>query len=119
MSEERRTAQRHTAYIGAEIDTGDGPVRAAITRDGSATGMLLLTRADLVAGQSVKLSVFLVEGTSRTVTGKVVRNETLDSEENSLWRTKVAIALDEPDAELAAKFDALAQQQAHIYGKSG
>lgn len=117
MSDERRAAERHAAYVGAEIDTGDGPVRAAITRDGSATGVLLLTRADLEVGQSVKLNVFLVEGTTRMVTGKVARQEPLDTQENSLWRTKVAIVLDEPNPELAAKFDELAQQQARIYAK--
>jgi len=117
MADERRTSERHAAYIGAEIDIGEGPVRAAITRDGSATGIMLLTRADLEPGQAVKLNVFLVEGNTRTVTGKVVRQEILDSQENSLWRTKVAIALDEPDAELASKFDELAQAQAKIYGK--
>ena len=34
MSDERRQAPRHHAYVGAEIDLGDGPVRSAITHDG-------------------------------------------------------------------------------------
>jgi hypothetical protein len=102
--------------VGAEIDTGDGPARAAITHDGSATGLLLLTRSDLAIGQTIKLNVFFVEGESRILTGKVVRQEQLDPEENTLWRSKVAVDLDEPNPELAAAFMALAKQQEKIYG---
>jgi hypothetical protein len=116
MSDERRTSPRQRAYIGAEIDTGEGPVKAAITYDGSATGLLLLTRADLEPDQKLSLNVFFVEGESRKVTGKVVRREALNADENTLWRTKVAVALDAPDPELGAHFSALAEQQAKIYG---
>jgi hypothetical protein len=116
MTDDRRIAPRHSAYIGAEIDTGDGPVKAAITHDGSATGLMLLTRAELDLGQVVKLAVFLVEGTSKSVSGKVVRRDQLSAEENTLWRSKVAVALDEADPELAKLFTDLAEQQAKIYG---
>ncbi len=116
MTDERREAPRHSAYIGAEIDTGEGPVRAAITRDGSATGLLLLTRAELAVGQAVKLKVFFVEGDFHHVSGKVVRQEELDPEENTLWRTKVAVQMDAPDPVLAKHFEDLAEKQAKIYG---
>ena len=114
--DDRRISPRHFAYVGAEIDIGDGPARAAITHDGSATGLLLLTRSDLEIGQTIKLNVFFVEGESRSVTGKVVRQEPLNPDENTLWRTKVAVDLDEPDPELAKAFMALAEQQSKIYG---
>lgn len=117
MTDERRISQRHSAYIGAEIDCGDGePVKAAITHDGSATGLLLLTRATLDIGQKVKLAVFFMEGEAKSMSGKVVRRDELDHEENTLWRSKVAIALDEPQPELATAFNDLAEQQAKIYG---
>ncbi|MBK7579949.1 MAG: PilZ domain-containing protein [Myxococcales bacterium] len=117
MTDERRIAQRHSAYIGAEIDTGEGPVKAAITHDGSATGLLLLTRASLEVGQAVKLAVFLMEGGAHSVSGKVVRRDALTADENTLWRSKVAVALDEESPELASAFTELAAQQAKIYGK--
>jgi hypothetical protein len=117
--DDRRVSPRHAAYVGAEIDTGDAPARAAITHDGSATGLLLLTRSELSVGQIIKLNVFFVEGESRMVTGKVVRQEQLDPDENTLWRTKVAVDLQEPDPELAKAFMALAEQQSKIYGGSG
>jgi hypothetical protein len=116
MSDERRVSPRHAAYIGAEIDTGDGPVKAAITHDGSATGLMLLTRADLEVGQSVKLAVFFAEGESKSISGKVIRRDALDRDENTLWRCKVAVVLDEPHSDLAQAFTELAERQAAIYG---
>lgn len=113
---ERRTATRHSVYIGAEIDSGNGPVRSAITRDGSATGLLLLTRAKLEVGQSVRINVFLKEGETREILGKVVRQEPLDSEENALWRQKMAVEMERPDPELAARLEELSAHQAATYG---
>jgi hypothetical protein len=113
---ERRAVARHNVYIGAEIDDSGGPVRSAITRDGSAKGLLLLTRAKLEVGQRVKINVFLNEGEQRSVDAHVVRLEPLNSEENVLWRQKVAVEIEEPDAELAAKLETLAEQQAETYG---
>jgi hypothetical protein len=113
---DRRAAERHNVYIGAEIEAGQGPVRSAITRDGSATGLLLLTRAKLDIGQQVKINVFLNEGEQRAVEARVVRQEPLDSDENALWRQKVAVEMIAPDADLAQKLEELALQQAETYG---
>lgn len=116
MSDERRTAPRHAAYIGAELKDQGGPISAAITHDGSASGLLLLTRAKLDIGQSVDLSVFLVEGEAHNVTGKVVRQEPMDADENTLWRTKVAIQIDPPDEALGKHFEDMAKEQERVYG---
>lgn len=113
---DRRAAARHNVYIGAEIQTGQGPVRSAITRDGSATGLLLLTRAKLELGQEVQISVFLNEGEQRAVSARVVRQEPLDSDENALWRSKVAVVMSAPDADLAKRLEQIAEQQAETYG---
>jgi hypothetical protein len=113
---DRRAAERHAVYIGAEIDVGNGPVRSAITRDGSATGLLLLTRAKVEIGQVVKINVFLSEGESRTLSARVVRQDPLDAEENALWRQKVAVEMSEADPDLAAKLADLARHQAATYG---
>ncbi|MCC6898557.1 MAG: PilZ domain-containing protein [Polyangiaceae bacterium] len=116
MTDDRRTAPRHAAYIGAEIDTGEGAAKAAITHDGSATGLLLLTRADLEPGQTVKLAVFFDEGEARSMTGKVVRRDPLDLDENTLWRCKVAVELDQAEPDLDRAFTELADKQSAIYG---
>jgi hypothetical protein len=114
--EDRRAAERHNVYIGAEIDAGEGPVRSAITRDASARGLLLLTRAKLDVGQRVKINVFLSEGESRSIHGRVVRQEPLNAEENALWRLKLAVEIEPPDTELADRLVELAAQQAKTYG---
>jgi hypothetical protein len=113
--EDRRAAQRHNVYIGAEIDAGEGPVRSAITRDASARGLLLLTRAKLDVGQRVKINVFLSEGESRSVHARVVRQDSLDAEENALWRQKMAVEIEPPDEQLALRLIELAAQQAKTY----
>ncbi len=117
MSDERRQAPRHHAYVGAEIDLGDGPVRSAITHDGSASGLLLLTRAKLDTGSDVTINCFLGEGIPVVVRGKVVRQEPLGPEENSLWRSKVAVEMAEPNPELAKHFEKVSARQAVTYGK--
>lgn len=117
MSDERRQAERHTAYLGAELDLGDGPVRSAITHDGSSTGLMLLTRAELAADQAVTIRCFLGKGEPVLLTGKVVRQAPLSAEENSLWRSKVAVQLEEENAELAKHFAEIGQRQAVTYGE--
>lgn len=122
MSEEenRRQADRHLAYIGAELETPEGRVRSSITRDASETGLLLLTRARLQVGQAVRVRVHLPNTDGSTslveVTGSVVRREALPLADNDLWHEKVAIVLDEPNPELARRVHEVAEAQERIYG---
>jgi hypothetical protein len=51
------------------------------------------------------------------VRGKVVRQEQLGPEENSLWRSKVAVEMTEPNPELAKHFEKVSARQAVTYGK--
>jgi hypothetical protein len=104
--EDRRASPRHEAYISAALETSKGRTTIAITRDVSTTGLLILTRATLVVGETVKLTAALGDA-PRTLSGKVVRVEPLEPHE--LWRHKVAIAIDDPA--LAAFHAALAGAQ--------
>src|SRR5262245_51437429 len=117
--DERRRAERHPVYMGAEIETESGRVRSALTEDASATGILLLTRAKVEPGQTVQLRGFLPGGGEepRLASGRVVRRESLSLEESELWREKVAIELTEPMPDLAAKFEEIAARQAELYGR--
>jgi hypothetical protein len=107
MSEERRGAPRVTAYIAAEIDTGEGKQAIAITRDVSANGILVLTRLSLEVGQAVKLKVAFGGRDDRILAGKVVRQEELDPGESTLWHTKVALAVEPGDPVHAELLQAL------------
>ena len=92
----RRAADRHTVYRGAEITTEAGKSRSAITQDASATGFMLLTRARLEPGSRVSIRVYLPGDGERSelLEGHVVRRIALDPSESSLWREKVAVRFD-------------------------
>jgi len=105
--EERRATPRHEAYIPAALETRQGRQAIAITRDISSTGLLILTRLDLVLGEPVKLTVAL-DGSEHTLSGKVVRRE--DLEPHELWRHKVALVVDGANPVLAQLQATLATQ---------
>jgi hypothetical protein len=92
--EERRATPRQEAYVPAVLETAQGRSTTALTRDISATGLLILTRLDLVVGELVRLTVAL-DGVEHTLACKVVRLEQLESHE--LWRHKVALVVDGAD----------------------
>lgn len=106
--EERRATPRQEAYVPATLETLQGRQAIAITRDISSTGLLILTRLDLAVGDAVKLTV-VQDGSERTLSGKVVRVEELESHE--LWRRKVALVVD-------GAAPALAQLQATLTGQA-
>jgi len=96
--EERRSTPRQEAYVPATLETLQGRQAIAITRDISSKGLSILTRLDLAVGDAVKLTVTLA-GSERTLSGKVVRREELESHE--LWRHKLALIVDGADPVLA------------------
>lgn len=112
MTDDRRGSPRHTAYLAAEVDTGEGRQAIAITRDVGAGGVLVLTRLELELGQSVKLRVAIGVDAERCITGKVVRQEVLAPGESTLWRTKVALSVDPADPAYAEILEVVEKQRA-------
>jgi|LNFM01.1.fsa_nt_gb hypothetical protein len=118
--EDKRAADRHTVYMGAEITTPEGKVRSAITHDASATGLLLLTRARLEPGAKISIRVYVPgqDDKSEVVEGTVVRNHVLDANESSLWREKVAVHFDKPLPEwLTGAVVQVSEKQEQLFGK--
>ena len=108
MREERRIAARHVVQLPAEIDAGGGDKRNALTRDGSATGLLLLTQGKLEPGHRVTIRCFFGEtGDVVVVQGTVVRQEPLDADVYSLYRSRVGVQMDVPDPALNERFATL------------
>lgn len=105
--EDRRASPRQEAYISAALETSQGRTTIAITRDISARGLLLLTRAPLAVGEVVKLTA-AVGDAQHALSGKVVRVEPLELHE--LWRYKAGIEVDEDDPANAALHAALAAE---------
>jgi c-di-GMP-binding flagellar brake protein YcgR len=116
---ERRRAARISVFLGAELETPEGRTTSAVSRDASATGLLLLTRANIDAGSVVKLHVVRMDQTAApiTVAGRVVRSEPLDEDERLVWTRKLAIALDDPPPELIEEMELFAQRQRELYQK--
>jgi hypothetical protein len=116
----RRTADRHAVYMGAEITTPEGKVRSAITQDASKTGLLLLTRARLEIGAKLSIRVYVPgdEDKSEVVEGHVVRKDPLDINESSLWREKVAVHFDHELPEwLTTALVSVSEKQEQLFGK--
>jgi len=96
VTDERRTSQRVSASLPGQLETAEGKQGIAITRDVSAGGFLLLSRRSHAVGETVKL-MLMAHDVEHHVTGRVVRQEMLAPGESTLWRTKVAIAVDDAD----------------------
>ena len=94
-SADRRTSHRLPASLPGQIETAEGKQGIAISRDVSAGGFLMLARHRLAIGETVKLIV-VANNVEHQLTGKVVRQELLAPGESTIWRTKVAIAVDDP-----------------------
>lgn len=117
--DERRHAERHEAFVGAELELEGMQGRwTAMTKDLSATGLLLFCRGHLKLEQPLTLFLFLPgDGPPLEVRGKVVRRKELSAEESTLWSEKVAVAFDALPADVAETFEALSREQAHTLGR--
>jgi len=96
-SADRRTSHRLPASLPGQIETAEGKQGIAISRDVSAGGFLMLARHRLAIGEAVKLTI-VAKHVEQHVTGRVVRQELLEPGESTVWRTKVAIAVDDAAA---------------------
>jgi len=94
VTDERRSSQRLSASLPGQLESESGKQTIAITRDVSEGGFLLFSRRSLVIGEAVRLTLVLRE-LEHHVVGRVVREERLAPGESTLWRTKVAIVVDD------------------------
>ena len=88
------------AHLAGELESTQGRSAIAITRDVSAGGLLVFTRVRLEVGAPVKLLV-LWKDEQLVLQGTVLREQAVDPNESTLWRSKVAIGIDPDDANLA------------------
>lgn len=112
---ERRVDARHLACFPAHLETAQGVPRSALIRNLSVSGALLLTRAKLSIGNTVKLSLYLREGVPPfAATGRVVREEQRPSELVHPWTKAVAVQFEVPNPVLEGEAKALADHQAAL-----
>jgi hypothetical protein len=108
VTDDRRASPRHTAHLAGELESPQGKSAIAITKDISASGLLIFTRMRLEVGTAVKL-VVLWKDEQLLLNGSVLREEPVDPHDSTLWRSKVAIGIDSTDPGLAKIFAALAE----------
>lgn len=74
----------------------EGDVVMSISRDVSASGVLVVAAAELKVGSSVEVTLAVPnEGTERVIKGTIVRVEPNAADAEGLWRHKVAVAFEE------------------------
>lgn len=114
---DRRVALRHQAFFPAEVDLGTGVKRAAMIRDLSVTGVLMMTVARVNIGDEITLYLYLTgdPNQAREVKGRVVRDERRSVEMSDMWPYAVAVQFAEafPEQELE-DVRALAEKQARL-----
>lgn len=114
---ERRVDPRHLACFPAHLETAEGVPRSALIRDLSVSGALLLTRARLQIGDTVKLALHLREDAEPfTATARVIREERRPSDLVHPWTNTVAVQFEAPIKELEEEAKALAERQAALLG---
>jgi len=109
-SSERRLAARRAAHFVAEIETDGTRLGCGVSSDASASGLLLLARADLLPGTRVVLHLWIPgEDGPRALGGSVVRRETIHPGESMIWSHRIAVSLDTPPMDLERIIDTLAR----------
>jgi len=112
---DRRIDPRHFACFPAYLETPAGVPRSALIRDLSVSGALLLTRARVEVGDTLKLLLYLREDAAPfAATARVVREEQRPSEMVHPWTKAVAVQFVAPLAELEDEARRLADRQAAL-----
>jgi len=100
MNAERRESPRTQTAVAVEIDGQMRKHRLGVSRDTSATGMLLATPSKFEVGERLTLQVYLSSSDRRSIRGRVTRVEINSAESNEPWRYRLALAYDEPAPDL-------------------
>ncbi len=111
-SGERRVEPRKPAHLVAEIEVAGTRIGCGVSRDASASALLLLARTDLTPGSKVVLRLWVPgEKEPRTLGAAVVRREKIPPGDSHLWAYKVAVVLDHPPADLDRILEELIKRQ--------
>jgi molecular chaperone DnaK (HSP70) len=85
-------ATRYAVWFPIRMEA-DGDVVLSITRDVSASGVLVVAAAELKVGSSVEVTLAVPnDDKERVIQGTIVRVEPNDADAEGLWRHKVAVA---------------------------
>jgi len=96
MDVERRTSPRTRIAVPVGIDGRTRKQRFGISRDASATGMLIATPSKFEVGEELALTLFVGVEERKQVRGRVIRVETNSVRSTELWRYRLALEYAEP-----------------------
>ncbi len=99
---ERRASPRTRVTIAVGIDGSVRKHRFGVSRDASATGMLVATPSRFEVGEELALTVFLGVSERRHVRGRVIRVEVCPMRSAEMWRYRLALQYSEPVGDLPA-----------------
>lgn len=109
MTDERRGSPRLAASLAGEIETPEGKSSIAISRDVSPGGLMIFSRSRLAPGTRLKMKV-VFQGETQELEGDVLRCEDLELGSSTLWRTRIAIAVQPNHPVLGQIYAALAAE---------
>lgn len=104
---ERRASQRLRAALAVGIDGETRRHRFGISRDASATGILIATPSHFEAGEELALTVFFGLKETKRVKGRVIRVETNPFDSTEPWRYRLALQFYAPLPEIQERAAAL------------
>jgi hypothetical protein len=114
---ERRIGVRHFVCFPAHVARDEGERRTAMIHDLSASGALLVMRAQLKVGDVVSLQLYVTgdpDSRTRATHARVVRIEPLEAGAQGLWSHRVAVQFDEPLTDFQAEIEALGAHQRQL-----
>ena len=107
MSDERREGKRHTLWVPIELRQGQEVRMLAVSRNISASGVLVIVGATLEVGGRVDLELQVPGETDEALSGEIVRVEVNEEDPDGLWRYRLAIRFDQPVPQLVPAFERL------------
>ena len=100
-AKDKRLVPREPVHLVTEIELDGKQIGCAVSRDASGAGLLLLTHLKLAQGREIKLRLYVpTESDARLLSASVVRCERISPVEGLVWDYRVAVAFNDPPADL-------------------
>lgn len=95
VRQDRRVKPRTPAVLAVALESDSKPARHGVTRDLSATGLLIVTPSHFAKGDRLKIKLHAGAG-GVDVVGHVARVDENPISSPELWRYRVGVVLEQP-----------------------
>ena len=107
MTDERRSAKRHTLWIPVQVKASEEVHMLAVSRNISWKGVLVIVGASVEVGERVQLTLQVPGEDDLEIGGEIVRSEVNEDDPDGLWRHLLAIRFDREVHSLESAFERL------------